>query len=256
MKRWTFLFLALFAMSVAPGHAQAPDAPAKMSVAEWEAAWTNVLQSRVDEKGRVDFNGLKADHTALDKIVAFIAANDPKATPDRFPTKEARIAYDINAYNALAMKGIIDKGIPEDFGMLGRFNFFYLQKFVIGGRETSLYDFENDVIRPMGEPRVHFALNCMVRGCPRLPRTAFTAAKLEAQLAAAARLFVSERRNIDPDPARKAVHLSEIFDFYTDDFLKQAPSLISYVNRYRAEKLPESYTVEFIDYDWTVNIQP
>ena len=38
----------------------------------------------------------------------------------------------------------------------------------------SLYTLENDVIRPLGDERVHFALNCMVVSCPRLPRVAFT----------------------------------------------------------------------------------
>ena len=44
----------------------------------------------------------------------------------------------------------------------------------------SLYTFENEVIRPLGEPRVHFALNCLVRGCPRLPPTPFVAERLDA----------------------------------------------------------------------------
>ena len=48
----------------------------------------------------------------------------------------------------------------------------------VGGKTISLYKLENDVIRPLGEERVHFALNCMVVSCPRLPRAAFSAAAL------------------------------------------------------------------------------
>ena len=115
------------------------------------------------------------------------------------------------------------------------------------------HNFENDVIRRLGEERVHFALNCMVVSCPRLPRTAFSADALERQLDTAARTFMSERRNVGVDPVRREVWLSAIFDFYTKDFLDHAPSLIAYVNRYRTEPIPSEFKVRFFDYDWTVN---
>jgi hypothetical protein len=78
----------------------------------------------------------------------------------------------------------------------------------------------------------------MVVGCPRLPRAAFSADALDRELDAAAQLFIEEDRNVSVDPARHEVWLSAIFDFYTRDFLNRAPSLIAYVNRYRAEPIP------------------
>lgn len=77
------------------------------------------------------------------------------------------------------MYGVVDAGVPDSLGGLTKFTFFYLRRFTIGGKSVSLYSFENDVIRPLGEERVHFALNCMVVSCPRLPRTAFTADQLD-----------------------------------------------------------------------------
>jgi hypothetical protein len=38
-----------------------------------------------------------------------------------------------------------------------------------------------------------------------------------------------------------------------EDFLKHAPSLIVYVNRYTAEPIPSDFRVRFDAYDWTVN---
>ncbi len=134
-----------------------------------------------------------------------------------------------------------------------KFTFFYLRTFTVGGRSISLYNFENDVIRPLGEERVHFALNCMVVSCPRLPRTAFSANMLDRQLDTAARAFIGEDRNVRADAAKREIWLSAIFDFYTKDFLAHAPSLVAYVNRYRVGKLPPDLTVRFLDYDWTVN---
>jgi hypothetical protein len=133
--------------------------------------------------------------------------------------------------------------------------FFYRDRLLLGGERTSLYALENAVIRPMGEPRVHFALNCMARGCPRLPRVPFLADRLDVQLDDAARLFFSESRNVVLDRATRTVRFNEILRFYTRDFLEKAPSLIAYVNRYRPEPIPADWKVEFIPYDWTLNRQ-
>jgi hypothetical protein len=245
----TFGLLSLvFATSGTVASAAAPD-----NVHDWEAIWTSVLSKNVSETGQVDFAALGRDHAELDRAVAFIAVNDPISRPAMFPNKSARLAYYINAYNALAMRGVVESGIPDSLGGVRKVAFFYLRSFTIGGKDISLYKFENDVIRPIGEPRIHFALNCMVVSCPRLPRTAFTADKLESQLDVAARGFVRERRNVNIDVPKKVLWLSEIFKFYTVDFTAVEPSLIDYVNRYRAEKVPENYTVRYLDYNWTVN---
>src|SRR5262245_14253586 len=68
------------------------------------------------------------------------------------------------------MYGVVRAGVPENLGGLTKFTFFYLRTFTIGEKSISLHKFENDVIRPLGEERIRFALNCMVVSCPRLPR--------------------------------------------------------------------------------------
>ncbi len=215
--------------------------------------WATVLRTAVDDQGRIDFTRLQAAPAALDAAVAAIAREAPNNAPARFPTSADRIAFHINTYNALAMAHVIRSGIPRRLSLLDRMQFFKLSDVVVGGRSISLYDYENDVIRPLGEERVHFALNCMAVSCPRLPRTPFTAANLDAELDAAARLFFSEPRNLQLDPARKIVRLSSILDFYTGDFLKRAPTLIGYANRYVGPPIPDDFRVRFIPYDWTIN---
>jgi hypothetical protein len=247
------LLLIIIPVTFPLGAAVARPGTEEMSVREWEALWTSVLTRHVDNAGRIDFAALIRDHADLDRVVAFVAAVDPVSRPQRFPDLASRLAFYINAYNALAMHGIVDAGVPKSLSGLTKFSFFYLRKFVVGGKSISLYDLENDVIRPLGEERIHFALNCMVVGCPRLPRAAFSADALDRELDAAAHLFIEEDRNVSVDPARHEVRLSGIFEFYTRDFLNRAPSLIAYVNRYRAEPIPAAFKVRFFDYDWTVN---
>jgi hypothetical protein len=221
--------------------------------------WTRVLERFVDAEGRIDFDGLAASSGDLDRFVAYVNAVGPSSHPEQFRSRERTLSYHINAYNALAMQGVIHAGIPADFGSIfKRLRFFKLRDIVVGGRRTSLYDYENDVIRALGEPRVHFALNCMVRGCPRLPRLPFPPEGLGARLDAAAREFFAAREHLRVDRRNRTIWLSEIMKFYTDDFVSdgRARSLISYVNEYRDAPIPSGYDVRFIPYDWTLNRQP
>ncbi len=123
------------------------------------------------------------------------------------------------------------------------------------GMAKDPHDLENKVIRPIGDPRVHVVLNCMARGCPRLPREPFRADMLDPELEACAQYFFNEERNVQLEPNKQTVRLSQILQFYTNDFLKKAPSLIAFVNKYREAKIPEGWKVEFIPYDWQLNSQ-
>ena len=190
------LATATFGATGAPG-------AATMTIPEWETLWSSVLARYVDDAGRIDFAALSHDHADLDRVVAFVAAVDPVSEPQRFPDRAARIGFYINAYNALAMHGIVETGVPRSLGGVTKFTFFNVKKFTVGGKSISLYDLENDVIRPLGEERVHFALNCMAVSCPRLPRTAFTADALEQHLDTATRTFLAEKRNVSVDPVKR-----------------------------------------------------
>jgi hypothetical protein len=218
--------------------------------------WSSVLQNSVDVQGRIDFWEVGGKPYAFHVFIRHIANVSPTKRPESFLTSEDKLSYYINAYNALAMYGIIQKNFPEDFdGLTHRTKFFILSKYVMGGEKISLQELENEIIRPIGDPRIHFALNCMVKSCPRLPKEPFYSATLDEQLNAAAREFLNSPKHVQVDVDKKEVRLSSILKWYEEDFVnpEQASSLISYINRYRANKIPESYDVEFLDYDWTVN---
>jgi len=253
--RALFALVALVAIATCIGVAGIARAEAPMSVDEAMARWASVLERFVDARGRVDFRGLADDRDDLDAFVAWVGATGPQTHPQRFPTRAHVIAYHVNAYNALAMHGVVEEGLPASLGGLRKITFFALRKVRVDGRRISLYGYENDVIRPLGEPRVHFALNCMAVSCPRLPREPFRGDRLDAQLERETRRFFAEERNLRVHHERKVVRLNEILDFYTEDFLAESPSLIHYVNRYVEPPVPTGYEVRFFDYDWDVNFQ-
>ena len=257
MKTSLLLFLCVLGVASCSTLVEVPPVPRAVAEIDPQVAWAEVLAKYVDEKGRVDFVGVSENPGKLLAYVNWVKRNGPNTTPDAFPTKWHKLGYYLNSYNALSMYNIIDSEIPESLGGLSKVKFFYFKKFVIDGQEMSLYAYENDVIRKMGEERVHFALNCMSAGCPRLPRKPFSMdPTLGAELATEATRFFNESRNVRVDHKEQEVHLSEILDFFTEDFLAKSPSLIHYANKYAKEKLPTQYDVEFIPYDWTVNIQP
>jgi len=221
--------------------------------------WAKVLETFVNAEGQTDFIALAKQADDLQAYVDFVARVSPQSEPFLFPAENDVLVYHINTYNALAMHGVIAAGIPADFdGFFKRLRFFKLRDIEIGGELTSLYDYENDVIRPLGEPRVHFALNCMVRDCPRLPTVPFDAEMLDQQLDQLTGEFFNKQKHLVVDSENKRVYVSEILDFYTEDFVASAKpqDLLSYIQQYHDRPIPDHYHVKFIDYDWTINQQP
>ena len=241
----------LLATLAAPALAQQ-----SFSLDTWTDRWEAILRARVDRQGRVDFAGLQANPQPLAAIAGALANAGPRSTPGAMPDAASRLAFYINAYNALAMHGIVERGVPQALGLIDRFAFFGRTQFALDGGSTSLKSLEDNTIRPLGEERVHFALNCMVVACPRLPQEAFRPARLEAQLQAARVEFCDSPYHVRPQPADNTVFLSTIFNFYTRDFVPaKAPDLVTYVNRTRAVPVPP-LRVTFLEYDWTINRQP
>lgn len=230
--------------------------------------WDAVLHKFVDDQGLVDYQGLANDRAAFDGYVQRIQRQSPDSHPQLFPDRDHELAYWINAYNAQVIRGVLEEGpdIKSVWGFFGTgISFFTGMKIQLGGTTTNLKKLEDDIIRERyGDPRIHAAINCASISCPRLPRKAFTAAELDAQLDAAMHEFVTARKHFEIEPGNREVHVSKIFDWFASDFLSwekkqgsSSPTLIDYINRYRgdAEKIPAGYEVEFLDYDKGLNAQ-
>jgi len=230
----------------------APAVPALGPQAAQEA-WARVLSGFVNERGEVDFEALARNRGDLDRYVRHVA-DTPLAS---LPEGPLRLAHMINVYNALSMFNVLESGLPATHAGWAKVNFFVLRKVVVGGQALSLRSFENDVIRPvtrsLNDPRVHFALNCSAVSCPVLPRTPFSAAALDAELERETRAFFARPENFRIDGATRTVWLSELLDFYPEDFVpRPAASLLEYANRYVPQPAPLDFTVRVTPYDWTI----
>jgi hypothetical protein len=231
------------------------------------ADWNAVLEAYADDRGRVDYAALAKDRAALDRFVAALAKTSPASDPALFPSREEKLAYWINAYNALVFAGVLARGPEKESvwkgGLVSGYSFFVGMEVVLGGQKTNLKKLEDKTIRAgFSDPRIHAALNCASLGCPRLLRKAFEPATLDADLDRAMEEFVSETRNVEVDEARRTVTLSKIFDWFDGDFLafekargNPDPRLADYVNRYRRDlpKVPRDWAVRFRPYDKALN---
>jgi len=202
--------------------------------------------------GFVDYDGI-ASEPRLAEFIAQIGAT--QATDLTSATVE--LAFYINAYNVLAIQGILDGQSPS--GWWGRRKFFKQQKFNILGETISLETLEHERIIPLGEQRIHFAIVCASMSCPRLSSRAYRPESLNVQLGEAARQFINDPARNRYDPERKIAFVSKIFDWYADDFIAAGGSLQRYLARFVADAAAQDtlrqdeFELRFVDYDWNLN---
>jgi hypothetical protein len=178
-------------------------------------------------------------------------------------SREARLAFWINAYNAVTVRGVLRErsaASVQDLAAEGDgYNIWRDLLLVIGGTPYSLGEIENKVLRTMGEPRAHFAVVCASRGCPRLLDEAYTATGVDKQLDRNARAFFADRSKFRFDAASGRFELSPILDWYAGDFgpdlFEQMKTIAPYLPDEKARQLAKDgkARVEFLKYDWGLN---
>ena len=231
----------------------------------------SVLSSFVDKNGLVNYTGLQKDRTKLDVYIDSIGSISPKSNPERFSSSTDQLAYWINVYNALVLRGITDAYPVTSVKDIHLFNgFFNRHTWNVGGQKMTLDTIENDIIRPQfNDPRIHFVLNCGAMSCPPLENRAFTGNSLDKRLERALMRFISNERFFTL--RGNQLFLSKIIDWYKSDFYPKgrltSPDnpvvnplisyFIPYIDRPKKNQL-ESPTlkIEFHEYDWSLNAQP
>ncbi len=200
--------------------------------------------------GVVDYPAIAADAD----FRAYVASLAESAS---LPSRDDRLVYYMNAYNALAIQGILEGLSPAT--LFGRIRYFKLKDWKLDGGEIDLYDLEHDLLIPLEEPRIHFSIVCASKSCPELHSEAYAAEKVQFQMEANARAFINDPERNRFDRERKVAYLSEIFKWYEDEFSKSAGSLRKYLARYvndpetARDLAAERYTIEWIDYEWSLN---
>ncbi|MBP1841296.1 DUF547 domain-containing protein [Formosa algae] len=206
--------------------------------------WDDLLQKHVSEHGHVNYEGFKTDEDKLQDYLNVLKTHAPSESW----TKNEKLAYWINAYNAFTVKLILDNYPVKSIKDIKN---PWDQEFIIIANKTySLGDIEHKILRKMNEPRIHFAINCASYSCPNLLNVAYKADTLDNQLDVAARHFVNDtsKNTISKD----AVEISKIFDWFSGDF-KSYGSIIDFLNSYSTIKINANAKVKYKDYNWSLN---
>ena len=260
------------------GHSPERPSALRRPVADFDADFRSFLARTHRGGGEIDYAAAARDSSDLDRYIARLRAVSPDSDPSAFPTADRRLAYWINAYNAWAIRFVLDHYPIESVNdvrppLLLRFlpqgaGFFYFQQAELGGRTIGLYDLENRLVRRrFDDPRIHFALNCASRGCPELPARPFAAGDLDAELARETARFLADPDKLRIDADARVVWVSAILDWYEGDFTdwveRERPGLPATLRSWIAAHLPEPRAswlaacdecrIEFIDYDWSLN---
>lgn len=243
------LLVALQLFLAAPGLAQ-PATPTLL-----HQPWDKQLKRYVNTQGLVNYRAWQKDTVGLAAYLGQLSAHLPESTA---PADE-QLAYWLNAYNAATVLRVLRaypiRSIRELGGIVPRVNTVWDQRFlVLGGKRYSLNDIEHQIIRKrFTEPRIHMALVCAARSCPPLRQEAYTAPRLQAQLADQTSTFLRDasKNNLRRNP----VQVSAIFDWYAADFTRDNSSLRQFLARYAPAPIPDGVPIRFMPYDWTLNAQ-
>jgi hypothetical protein len=198
-----------------------------------------------------------ADMARFDSFLAWQGDADVQSM-----SKDEKIAFYINAYNAICIKLCLDAyPLHSPLDVDGFFD-KEKHKFKVGGEMLSNGNVEYDRLVPLGDMRMHFAVVCSDRGCPPLQNTAYTGAGLNGELEAASRRFVADKRNLVADKAKKEIQISKLFEWYGKDFVSDPARPAAKPEQYLAQwaegdakalLASGDYTVKIIEWNWTLN---
>ncbi len=198
----------------------------------------------------VDYTGLKKDPD-FKKLV-----QDLSEFPlDQLEGQQEQLAFYINAYNILAIKTVIDHWPVESIKDVGSFlkSVWKKEAGIIGGKKISLSEIEHEILRPMGDPRIHMAIVCASVSCPDIRNEPYTAKKLNQQLDDQAKKFLSNpQKGLSLD--ENIYRTSKIFDWFEKDFNKKYGSVKKFISRY-SDLLIGANIKANLPYNWSVNGQ-
>jgi len=215
---------------------------------------TRVLE-RVVHDGRIDYLALRSDRSDLDRYVDQIGIVDAGT----FDSEKDRLAFWLNAYNAIALKSVLDNwplaSIRDVPGFLTK------RRHRVSGEAITLQEIMNVKLRDQfSDPRVLFGTVWGCVGCAPLPTEAYYGDRVDDQLDKAVNRVLRDERYVKVDASAGIVYLPEFVKWYAADFRTAYGSPIQFVKKYSPEKfmessgVPRSLAVSYTPFDWDVNI--
>lgn len=188
------------------------------------------------------------DDKAMDKVLSELSRNYDRAEI----TEKHKLTFYINAYNIMAINLIVDNWEVDSIKDIGGLfsSVWGKEAGMIAGKGFSLDEIEHEILRRMGEPRVHFSLVCASIGCPNLRREPYKASHIYEQLEDQTINFLS-KENKGAKIQGDDIYISMIFKWFSEDF-ESSGGVLKFISNY----LPlngRNLNIKYLDYDWRVN---
>lgn len=233
--------------------------------------WDALLTKYVNTSGGVDYQGFAKDEAELDSFIAAHAALDPVSWDDK-----AKTALYINLYNAVMIKNLL-RHAKENKIDVASAQFTSLKindikvpggniwngdyKVKLAGLDVHLDNIEHDLIRGKAggdlkklkvsvlDPRIHAAVNCAARSCPRVREKAYRPANIDEMLTENMKEYMSTEAQFAKlsDSKLKA---NQIVFWYYEDFEEHGVKVDK--NGGAGTWLSQFVTPEAKDADWKI----
>ncbi len=268
----------LLAVLVEPGASAGEDREPVFDTSDY----AHVLKTHVDQDHMVDYRALKKNRIRLDRFVKSLGSLEA----GRYEkwTDDQKIAFLINAYNAITIKIILDhypiqsswwrslKYPKNSIRQIG--GVFDEIEHTLMGRAVTLDHIEHQMLRKdFNEPRIHLALVCAAVSCPPLRQEPYVGHRLDAQLRDQSVAFLANAEKCRIDRKDDTVYLSSIFKWFGEDFIESYAPKKGFDGHGKKERAvlnfaqevlgkadshylrTQEYSVEYLDYDWSLNTQ-
>lgn len=244
--------------------------------------FAEALKINVDDVGMVNYKKLKAEPEKLRAFITELGNLDRKDFDNW--SDNAKIAFWLNAYNALTLNAIIDNypikssffksriypknSIRQIAGVWDKINFKVM------GQNLTLGHIEHKILRvQFDEPGIHVAMVCAAMGCPSLRNEPYTGDKLQEQLDDQTSRFLADSAKFKIERTNNRLYLSPIFKWFAVDFTKkygpkksigrhnkEKSAVLNFIASY-LDKVQKDYVlagkfkIKYLKYDWSLNEQ-
>ncbi len=210
---------------------------------------TDAFMSSHVVSGLVDYEAIRKDVGQINDLYAMVG----KINLDD-ADEDTRKAFYINAYNIIVIHEVVrfyPLASPKD-----KDGFFDVAEHDVAGSRMTLNTLEYDALLvPYKDARIHFALACAAKSCPKLASFAYQPEELDQTLEIRSVMAVNDKNFIKEDKETKKILISEIFEWYKKDFESNGSSSMNFIRRYRTRAIPKDYSIGYYDYDWQLNEQ-
>lgn len=158
-----------------------------------------------------------------------------------------KLAFWINAYNFFTVVEVTENYPVDSMKDIG----WKKVRHNVGGSKYSLDAIEHKILRPMGEPKIHFAINCASVSCPSLHDKVLKAETVGITLKELTQNSFKNPLHIQIDG--NEIDVTKLFSWFGEDFeIHPFKEKKNFIKRYAPKELHKEID-GYLSYNWDLN---